>query len=198
MGVMDLSALNPAHLLAEPTGMDAGDAAPVDKVEHARDLLRKAADAVNGLWSMYARGWNVWTDEVTEANAAYSVAFRSIRAVRNPKTGNPMDAEMRIIEELKDKLTQLHVKAVPKHMLLPRNFALLPGIFAPREPEPEPEPMPPPPPPKSAPKYAYASWKKGAAARKAREEAERQSEKLAAELHSQNMRPKTRSGQGKS
>ena len=190
---MDLSALNPARLVAESTGTDEEK----QRVEHARDLLRQAADAVNRLWSMYERGWNVWTDEVTKANAAYSVAFRSIRAVRNPKGGNPMNAEMQLIEALKDKLTQLHVKAVPKHMLLPRSFALAPDPPQEPEPEPEPEPMPPPP-PKSPPKYAHAFWKKGAAAAKAREDVERQSEKLAAELHNQNMRPKTRSGRGQS
>ena len=132
---------------------------------------------------------DVFTDEVTEANRAYSVAFTSVRAARNPKLGNPMDAEMRVIEKLKDKLTMLHKNALPKHVLLPRSLLIAP------EPEPEPEPMPPPP-PRLPPKYAHASLRRGAAAAKAREEAERQSEKLATELYEQSKRPRTRSGKG--
>lgn len=151
-----------------------------------------AAGAVDQLWSMFERGWTVFTDEVTEANRAYSIAFTSVRAAKNPRLGTPMDAELRLIEVLKAKLNTLHKNALPKHALYPRSFLVAPDPLP--EPEPEPEPMPPP--PRLPPKYAYASWRRGAAAARAREEAERRSEKLAAELFEQTRRPRTRSGKG--
>lgn len=182
---MNLSALHPALLVTEGAG--------TDKVEHARALLMEAASKVDWLWWQHEHGVDVFKDEVVEAQSAKSVAERAVKFAKDPGAGLPMLTEMNILEAIKVKLVTLHVKALPRHMarpLLPLPKSLQPEF------KPEPKPMPPPPP--TPPKVAHAFWRKGAAAAKARQEAERQSEELVAKLHRENMRPVTRSGKGAS
>ena len=188
---MNLSALHPALLVTEGTGTDEAKQR-MDKVEHARALLMEAASKVDWLWWQHEHGVDVFKDEVAEAQSAKSVAERAVKFAKDPGAGLPMLTERQILKAMKDKLVTLHVNALPRHMARP----LLP-LPKSLQPEPEPEPMPPPP-PSPPPKYAYAFWKKGAAVAKAREEAERKSEELVAMLQNENMRPRTRSGRGKS
>ena len=111
-----MSALNPALLAAEPTGMDAGNSIPADKVERARALLMEAASRVDWLWWQHEHGVNVYQDEVTDAQSAKSVAERAVKAARNPGAGNPMLIEGQVLEAMKAKLVTLHVNQLPRHM----------------------------------------------------------------------------------
>tara|TARA_B100001109_G_scaffold157654_1_gene128289 strand:- start:27465 stop:28043 length:579 start_codon:yes stop_codon:yes gene_type:complete len=192
---MNLSALHPALLVTEGTGTDEAKQR-MDKVEHARALLMEAASKVDWLWWQHGHGVDVFKDEVAEAQSAKSVAERAVKFAKDPGAGLSMLTEKKILEAMKVKLKTLHVNALPRHMAQP--LLPLPKSLQPEpEPEPEPEPMPPPP-PRPPPKDAHAFWKKGAAVARAREEAERKSEELVAILQNENMRPRTRSGKGKS